>query len=35
MLKCWEADVDERLSFKDIIKELDEAAGKFCGEETS
>ena len=34
MLKCWEADVDERLSFKDIIEELDEAAVKFCGDET-
>ena len=28
MLKCWEADVDKRLTFKDITEELCEAAGK-------
>ena len=29
MLKCWEADVDDRLSFKDIMEEFGEAA-KHC-----
>ena len=29
MLKCWEANVDDRLSFKDIIEELDEADNEY------
>ena len=33
MLNCWEAGVDDRLSFKDIIEGLGEAA-KHCGDKS-
>ena len=34
MLKCWEADVDERLSFEDITDELGKTTGKYCKDKT-
>ena len=30
MLKCWQANVDERLFFKDIVEMLGEETGGCC-----
>ena len=35
MLKCWEADVDNRICFKEIVAELTKEAGKVCATENS
>ena len=30
MLKCWQANVDERLLFKNIVEMLREGTGGYC-----
>ena len=34
MLKCWKADVDERLLFKEIVEMLGGVTGAYCGNKT-
>ena len=33
MLKCWEADVENRLCFKEIVSELTEEISNICANE--